>query len=79
MRDGSAWRFQAKFEGVCERCDDTIDFGQWIQKAEEGGYEHCVCPYDVTEQAAQPKEPTTYTEYVMGADGIMVEVERTLE
>jgi len=77
MRDGSAWRFEARFDGVCERCDDTIEPGQTIQKAEMGGYEHCVCPCDA--QPAKPKEPTTYSEFVRDGEGNMVEVVRTLE
>lgn len=43
-----SWRFQAALGGVCVRCDDEIEIGQWIQKADGcRGYEHCVCPIDV--------------------------------
>jgi hypothetical protein len=77
----NSWRMQAKYKTECSRCLDWILPGQWIaEDAEFGGeWTHCVCPRDVQKLAAQPKELTTYSEFVRDEDGNMVEIVKTLE
>jgi hypothetical protein len=70
------WRLQAKYRTECARCTGWIERGAWIVE-HDGEWVHCVCPGDV--QQAIPKQPLTYTEYVVGPNGVMEEREMVLE
>lgn len=74
------WRIQAKHETVCPRCKGYIKKGAWIvQEQGNNRWSHAVCPADMRRTAQQPKQPTTYTEFVPDEHGNLIEVERTLE
>ena len=74
------WRIQAKLETVCPCCKGYIKKGSWIvQEQGASKWAHAACPADIRHAKNEPKEPTTYTEFVPNADGNLIEVTRKIK